>query len=63
VNSSTSFNPIQSVRQQDVHSLTACSWDHFESKSSTKHASGLQLFAKKMLRTHYAFAMFEKSVH
>lgn len=37
----------------DVHSLTTCSWDHFESKSSNKRESDLQQFVKKVLCTHY----------
>jgi hypothetical protein len=36
---------MQGALQQDVHSLTTCSWDHCESKSSNKH---LQQFVKKM---------------
>jgi hypothetical protein len=36
------------VPQQDGHGLTTCSWDHFESKSSNSHGSGLQRFVKKI---------------
>jgi hypothetical protein len=32
---------IQGVSQEDVHGLTARSWDHFESESSDKHKSYL----------------------
>jgi hypothetical protein len=39
---------IQNVSQQDVYSLTTCSWDRFEPKSSNEHGSNLQWFVKTM---------------
>jgi hypothetical protein len=39
---------IQSVPQRVVHSLTTCSWVHFESKTSNEHVSDLQRFVKEM---------------
>jgi hypothetical protein len=47
---------IQNVPQQDVHGLTTCSWDHFESKISNKHASDLPTICEE--NENVAFTIF-----